>query len=134
MGEIFFLFCRKKALTILSVSLFMLTCNTNEIIEQDFKQVNTEFKKNISNAKATEMFINDQETRLEVLGKQNLSFKNRTSYFELSILKEYLYNIERKAVKHNIEISRINFVFGADTNLKRTVFLVPMYYDTLFKI
>ncbi len=118
---------QKKLLKVLTV-LSLYSCNTT--VDQIDPEQNTQnFEKTISVNKAMSMYLNDQNTRLNNLGMENMPYEKRASNFDLKELKEFINNIEITAKKNNINVSGINFIFGSDELLNRTIFIAPSIYN-----
>lgn len=82
-------------------------------------------EKIISNTKAATLLTNDHETRLSKIGKATTTLSQKSMYFELNTLKNYINHIETIANTKNIPITGVSFVFGATQHGERTVFLMP---------
>lgn len=105
---------------------FFLSCESNNQAEEEQLQTALETPaKIISNAQAAKLFQNDQQTRLEQIGKKNTRFEDKAIHFDLTTLENYINRLETLATSKNIPITGASFVFGADKNGQRTVFLMP---------
>jgi len=110
---------------IVCATLF-LSCEPNNQAEEEQLEIALETPaKIISNAQAATLFNNDQQTRLAQIGKANTRFKDKAIHFDLTTLQRYISRLESLAATKNIPITGASFVFGADTNGKRTAFLMP---------
>jgi len=125
---------KKKMISLASLGLvcatFFLSCESNNQAEEE--QLDTALEtpaKIISNAQAARLFRNDQQTRLEQIGKANTRFEDKTIHFDLSTLENYIYRLETLATANNISVTGASFVFGVDTDGKRTVFLMPSTHN-----
>ncbi|MBC8756334.1 hypothetical protein H2O64_16790 [Kordia sp. YSTF-M3] len=121
---------KKKMISFASLGLvcatFFLSCETeNQHYEERLDAALEVPEKIISNAKAATLFQNDHTTRLSQIGKETTSFEEKSIYFDLQELTKYVNHLESVAVSRNIPITGASFVFGADANGKRTVFLMP---------
>ncbi|WP_420573613.1 hypothetical protein [Kordia sp.] len=121
---------KKRMISFASLGLvcatFFLSCETKDQAAEEQLDVALETPaKIISNAKAATLFQNDQHTRLSQIGKANTSFKDKAIHFDLETLENYINRLETVATSKNIPITGASFVFGADANGKRTVFLMP---------
>lgn len=120
---------KKKMISFTSLGIvcitFFLSCETNQHYEEHLDVALVVPEKIISNAKAATLFQNDQTTRLSQIGKENTSFEDKAIYFDLQEVTNYINGLESIAISKNIPISGASFVFGADANGKRTVFLMP---------
>ncbi len=112
------------SLGIVCVTLF-LSCETNQHYEEHLDAALDVPEKIISNTEAATLFNNDHTTRLSQIGKETTPFEDKAIYFDLQELTNYVNHLESVAISKNIPITGASFVFGADANGKRTVFLMP---------
>ncbi|WP_082113192.1 hypothetical protein [Kordia jejudonensis] len=121
---------KKKMLSFVSLGLvcvtFFLSCMTKnpDEVEQLDKILEVP-EKIISNHKATLLFKNDHSTRLTKIGAEKIGFEDKAIHFKLETITNYITHLEHSAIAKNIPITGISFVFGAKTNGKRTIFLMP---------
>ncbi|MFK7746959.1 MAG: hypothetical protein AB8B65_01080, partial [Kordia sp.] len=108
---------KKKMIAFVSLGLvcipLFLSCETNQQAEE--AQLNAALEtpeKIISAAKAATLFKNDHTTRLTKIGKATTAFKDKAVHFELTVLTNYIQQLETIAVSKNIPITGISFVFG----------------------
>ncbi|MCH2196668.1 hypothetical protein [Kordia sp.] len=125
---------KKKMIALASLGLvcatFFLSCESNNQAEEEQLYIALEIPaKIISNAQAARLFRNDQQTRLEQIGKANTRFEDKAIHFDLSTLENYIYRLETLATANNISVTGASFVFGVDTDGKRTVFLMPSTHN-----
>ena len=120
---------KKKMISFASLGLvcttLFLSCETNQHYEEHIDSALEVPEKIISNAKAATLFQNDQTTRMSVIGKGKMAFEDKSIHFDLQELTNYINHLETIAVSKNIPITGASFIFGADANGKRTVFLMP---------
>ncbi len=114
----------RKIVCAILIGASFFGCESEENAETNL-QTTTKFEKIISDNKAKELYLNDQNTRLSKLGKTDLSLEDKASYFSITTLKNYVANLEGVANSQDIEITGVNFMFGANENGDRTVFLMP---------
>lgn len=82
-------------------------------------------EKIISLEKAVTYYNNFYHTRI----LHDPSDTTRAIWFEFNMLEQYFKDVLETCEKRNISISRFMFLFGANTEGKRTVFLAPATYD-----
>ncbi|AXG71376.1 hypothetical protein KORDIASMS9_03633 [Kordia sp. SMS9] len=121
---------KKKMISFASLGIvcatFFLSCESNnQAAEEQLDAALETPAKIISNAKAATLFNNDQQTRLSQIGKANTRFEDKAIHFDLATLESYIKRLETLATSRNLPITGASFVFGADANGKRTVFLMP---------
>ncbi|EDP95783.1 hypothetical protein U8527_11725 [Kordia algicida OT-1] len=121
---------KKRIISFASLGLvcatFFLSCETkNQAAEEQLETALETPEKIISNAQAATLFKNDQNTRLSQIGKSTTRFEDKAIHFDLATLEAYINRLERLATSKNIPITGASFVFGADADGKRTVFLMP---------
>jgi len=105
---------------------FFLSCKSdNQAAEEQLDVALETPAKIISNAKAATLFNNDQQTRLSQIGKNDLRFEDKAIHFDLATLESYINRLEAIKSSKNIPITGASFVFGADAEGRRTVFLMP---------
>ncbi|WP_430408622.1 hypothetical protein [Kordia sp.] len=126
---------KKKMISFASLGLvcatFFLSCETKNQAEEEQLETALETPaKIISNTQAATLFQNDQNTRLSQIGKENTSFKDKAIHFDLAILESYISRLESIKTAKNIPVTGVSFVFGADANGNRTMFLMPATRNT----
>jgi predicted Zn-dependent protease len=121
---------KKKMISFASLGLvlatFFLSCETsNHAAEEQLETALATPAKIISNAQAITLYKNDQNTRLSQIGKKDVRFEDKVIHFDLQTLESYINQLETLKASKNIPITGANFVFGADQNGNRTLFLMP---------
>ncbi|MEM9000424.1 MAG: hypothetical protein AAGB24_09170 [Bacteroidota bacterium] len=74
---------------------------------------------------AVNYYNNFYDTRI----RDNASDLTRNVWFELTILENFVTRIYDTCNKKGIALTGLAFLFGADADKKRTVFIAPMTYD-----
>lgn len=77
--------------------------------------------------------INDYNNFYNTRIVNDPSDQTRAVWFDFTILANYLSSIEAIAIEKGVEITRLAFLFGADSENKRTVFIAPMTFDKKFE-
>ncbi|WP_046745310.1 hypothetical protein [Kordia zhangzhouensis] len=121
---------KKKMISFASLGLlcatFFLSCVTkDQATEEQLENELATPAKIISNTQAATLFQNDQNTRLSQIGKSNTRFEDKVIRFDLSTLEDYISRLETIKTAKNIPITGANFIFGVDTDGKRTAILMP---------
>ena len=120
---------KKKMISFASLGLvcatFFISCTTkNQSAEAQLENALVTPAKIISNEKAAKLYQNDQQTRLSQIGKEHTRFEDKVIHFDLPEIERYIDRLEQLKAA-NIPVTGASFVFGADADGKRIVFLMP---------
>ncbi|WP_024772284.1 hypothetical protein [Aquimarina macrocephali] len=127
----------KLAMAVVVLSIGIVSCekdstNTQTTKEEKGAIIETP-EKIIPISKAINEYNNFYTTRIAPFEAKSTQEENRAVWFDLQTLENYLQKTKTIANQKGIEITNYSFIFGADNEGKRTLFLAPMSIDAKTK-